>query len=182
VAGGALLAGGSLLAGLPPRATAGSSSAQDVDLLSFALTLEYLEAEFYAQAAASGALGGDVLSFAQVVGAHEREHVLRHESSLAGTAVAKPVFDFKGTTGDQALFLATAVVLEETAVAAYGGIVPQATKRVRAAAAMILSVEARHAAWARELAGRDVSPRGFDDARSVEETLARVAATGFVTG
>ena len=40
---------------------------------------------------------------------------------LGKAAVKKPKFDFKNTTGDQYTFLATAVALEDTGVAAYAG-------------------------------------------------------------
>ena len=43
------------------------------------------------------------------------------KSALGSKAVAKPTFDFKGTTDDPAKFTATSIVLEDTGVAAYNG-------------------------------------------------------------
>ncbi len=56
--GGGALVGGSAFAGLLPEIAAGKpSKKQDIAILNYALTLEYLEATFYEEAA--DALGGD---------------------------------------------------------------------------------------------------------------------------
>jgi rubrerythrin len=105
------------------------------------------------------------------------------KAALGKAAVKKPKFDFKGTTSDQAKFLATAVVLEDTGVKAYSG---QATRikqpAVTKAAVSILTVEARHASRFRSLAGKNFAPHSFDEARSMAQVLNAVKATGFITG
>jgi len=195
IAGGAVGVGGVLITGLPGLpgfagvtgtdvASAAETKDLATDILNYALTLEYLEAEFYTRASASGALRGEARSFARVVGGHERAHVEYLQKALGAAAVAKPTFDFKGTTEDQDLFLATAVVLEDTGVAAYNGKAADLIndKAVLAAAASVVSVEARHAAWARDIVGKTPAPIWLDTPKSQEQILAAVGRTGFITG
>ncbi|MCY7304501.1 MAG: ferritin-like domain-containing protein [Thermoleophilia bacterium] len=182
VAGGTIAVGGVVIGGLPKLVTAAPSPSQDVKVLNFALTLEYLEAEFYTQAVAGGALSGELLKFAKVVKAHEAAHVGFLKSALGGKAVAKPTFDFKGTTDDPAKFQATAIVLEDTGVAAYNGQGANVTKKILAAAASVVSVEARHAAWIRDIARKNPAPAAFDASKTSAQILSAVKATGFITG
>jgi hypothetical protein len=190
--GGAILAGGLLIGGLPAVAVAQEpSAAQDAEILNFALLLEYLESEFYVQAVASGVLSGEVLAFAETVRDHELAHVAFLQDVLGGAARAKPTFAFGNTVADQTAFLATAVVLEDTGVAAYNGQGPNLTKATLAAAAQIVSVEARHAAWVRRIvAGPRFANRPADlpAPAAVDAPLTRaqveqaVAQTGFIAG
>jgi hypothetical protein len=118
----------------------------DVDILNFALTLEYLEAAFYAEAVAKGKLSGETARFAKVVANHEAAHVKILKTVLGAKAISEPTFDFKDTVTNQTKFLATADVLENTGVHAYlgqvGNIKP---KKILGAAGSILPIEARHA-------------------------------------
>ncbi len=116
-------AGGGLIVGGIPVAfsRAQGTSKGDVDILNYALTLEYLEAAFYLEARDSGALSGKYQTFAEVVYEHEKAHVDALKKALGSAAVAEPKFDFKGTTGEQKLFADTAKVLEDTGVRAYQG-------------------------------------------------------------
>ncbi len=182
VAGGTIAVGGVILGGLPKLVTAAPSPSQDVQILNFALLLEYLEAEFYTQAEASGALSGETARFAKVVGGHERAHVAFLKKALGSKARSKPTFDFKGTTENQAKFQATAVVLEDTGVAAYNGQGPRLTKGTLGAAAQIVSVEARHAAWIRDIVRKNPAPVAFDEAKTKAQIEAAVGKTGFITG
>ena len=180
-AGGAIAVGGVVIGGLPALVTAAPGAAQDVEILNFALLLEHLEAEFYTQAENGGALDGEALEFAQTVGAHERAHVDFLLKALGDKANPKPTFDFKGTTEDQQMFLQTAIVLEDTGVAAYNGQGARLTKETLAPAATIVSVEARHAAWVRDIVGESPAPKAFDDLKSKQQIEAAVADTGFIT-
>ncbi len=181
--GGALIGGGVLLSGLPALAEARPSKRQDVAILNYALTLEYLEAAFYIEAVKKGAISGEVLSAARIVRDHEKAHVKFLKEALGSKAVKKPKFDFKNTTGDQALFLQTAVALEDTGVAAYAGQGPRLfQKPVVRAALSIHSVEARHAAHFRSLAGQNFAPNAFDKAKNMKQVLKIVNGTGFITG
>ncbi len=120
IAGGAAAAGVALPALATPAAFA-QSGGSDVDILNYALTLEYLEAAFYAEAVARGALSGELATFARTVAAHEQAHVDALKRALGGKAVKRPSFDFKGTTGSQDAFWRTALTLEDTGVEAYQG-------------------------------------------------------------
>jgi rubrerythrin len=182
VGGGSLLAGGVLMGGMPTLASAARRSKKnDVAILNYALTLEYLEAAFYNEAIKNGKLSGDVLAAAKIVQKHENAHVKALKKALGSAAVKKPKFDFKDTTSDPAKFLQTAVTLENTGVAAYSG---QATNilqpAVVKAAVSILTVEARHASRFNTLAGANFAPRSFDVPSSKKRVLKAVKATGFI--
>ena len=121
------LAGVGAFAALMPRsasARSGGSKANDVKILNYALTLEYLEAAFYAEALRVGGYTGAVGRFASVVASHEATHVATLKGVLGSKAVKSPSFDFKGTTRKWSTFLRTAKVLEDTGVAAYQGQAP----------------------------------------------------------
>jgi hypothetical protein len=181
VGGGAMIGSGVLLSGLPALAEARPSKKQDVAILNYALTLEYLESAFYVEAVKKGAISGVVLESAKIVRDHELAHVKALKSVLGKKAVKKPMFDFKNTTGDQKTFLATAVALEDTGVSAYAGQGPRISqKAVVVAALSIHSVEARHAAHFRSLAGMNFAPTAFDKARSMKQVLKIVKGTGFL--
>jgi ferritin-like protein len=92
VAGGALVGGGALLGALAPTAMAGTGTGRppsrfgsgDIGILNYALTLEYLERDFYNEAAKNDRrksfLGKDGKSFLTAViraGEHRRRRVLR---------------------------------------------------------------------------------------------------------
>ena len=183
IGGGSLIGGGILLSGVAAPALAKPSKKQDVKILNYALTLEYLEAAFYSEAVSKGAISGDALAAAKIVRDHELAHVKALKSVLGGAAVKKPKFDFMNTTGDQKTFLATAVALEDTGVAAYAGQGPRVSqKAVVQAALSIHSVEARHAAHFRSLAGMTFAPKAFDAAKSMKQVLKIVTKTGFIQG
>ncbi len=114
--------GGGLLLALPTMAGAADtrSNRQDIAILNFALTLEYLEAEFYVQAQASN-FGMRTGQFANVAGQHEAEHVDFLTNALGNRAVKKPAFAFGNAVTDPVVFRNTAVRLEDTGVAAYTG-------------------------------------------------------------
>jgi rubrerythrin len=191
VGGGAILGTSALLGALPGMAFGASKSpkaaASDVDILNFALTLEYLEAAFYAEAVSKGALKGETAKYAKVVSMDEAQHVAFLKTALGMHAVKKPSFDFKGTTANQATFQKTAMALEDTGVAAYAGAAPSiANKKTLAAALSVHSVEARHAAWIRNIIGKGSAPlpapQPFDAAMTKAQVLKVVTGTGFITG
>jgi len=177
--GGGALGGGALLALMTGEAKA--QGRRDVAILNFALTLEYLEAAFYTEAEEMGALDGELALFARVVGAHERAHVRGLKQALGRAAVAKPRFNFRGTTEDSGAFAETAQVLEDTGVSAYAGQAPLIkSDAVLDAALAIHTVEARHASWIRGINGDDEAPRAFDRPLTQRQVLRAVAGTRFI--
>jgi rubrerythrin len=164
------------------RARAASGlEASDVSILNYALVLEYLQASFYTEAERSRALSGKTAQATRVVGATERAHVKAFRELLGSRAVKRPAFNFQGTTEQQDQFLKTAVAFEDLAVAAYKGQAPKLKSRaVLAAAVGIHSVEARHAAWMRELFGITPAVNAFDEPASRTSTNRIVASTHFI--
>jgi hypothetical protein len=196
IGGSAVLGSGAIMGMLPELAAAKPSKKQDLAILNYALTLEYLESAFYQEAVASGAVTGAPLAFAKLVAGHEAAHVKALKSTikgLGGKAVAKPGFDFQGTTRDQAKFIGTAFVLENTGVHAYLGQAGRLkSKALLAAAASIVTVEARHASAIALIQAVDpyadqskgsVTPDGaFDTPLSMKQILKAVGDTGFIAG
>jgi hypothetical protein len=181
--GAGVVAGGGVLAALAaPAGAATKSKKNDVKILNYALTLEYLEAAFYVEAVKGGALSDEVLAAATIIRDHETAHVKALKKALGSAAVKEPEFDFQGTTAEQKLFLTTSIVLEDTGVAAYAGQVPNILQApVLIAAAQIHSVEARHASRVRSLnSPDDFSPVAFDKPKSMAAVLKAVKKTGFI--
>jgi len=158
-----------------------SSDRGDVAVLNYALTLEYVQAAFYSEAERGGALRGPLAEQARVVGAHERAHVTAFRRVLGTQAVAVPRFDFRGTTEEPEAFRKTAVAFEDLAVAAYKDQIPLLRQPAFLAAAVAIhSVEARHAAWIRRLAGVLPAAHAFDEPLPRAEVTRLVASTRFV--
>jgi Ferritin-like domain len=171
-----------VFAGVSRARAASDLPASDVSILNYALVLEYLQASFYTEAERSGALTGKTADAARVVGATERAHVRAFRDLLGTRAVKRPAFDFRGVTEQQEQFLKTAVAFEDLAVAAYKGQAPRLKSRsVLAAAVGIHSVEARHAAWMRQLFGITPAVNAFDQPASRSKVNRIVASTHFVT-
>jgi rubrerythrin len=180
-AGAALVGGLAVLEYRGPAAEAAPSQAQDRKIFNFALLLEYLQAAFYAAAVEHGGLKGEIRDFAEVVAEHEREHVAFLRTALGASARERPNFKFGDATRDQRKFISTAVLLENTGVAAYNGQVANLTKKAVAAAAEIVSVEGRHAAWISDLAGEEPAPRAADPGASAAAVAATLRKTGFLS-
>lgn len=141
-----------------------SSNAVLFDVLNYALTLEYLESEFYATGAAAVGLvpAGESAMAIQTIRDHEAAHVIFLKSAITaagGTPVSKPQFDFtaSGAFSDvftnYATFLAVAQTFEDTGVRAYKGRAAEVVMGgdYLTAALNIHSVEARHASHIRQM-------------------------------
>ncbi|GAB4047445.1 ferritin-like domain-containing protein [Spirosoma litoris] len=128
-----------------------------IDVANFALTLEYLEDEFYRTGlGTSGLVPSTDTTVITQISKHEAAHVALLKSALGAAAVAKPTFKYPaGTFTSYATFLATARVLEDTGVQAYKGQAPALIndKAILGVALQIHSVEARHASEIRRMLG-----------------------------
>ena len=166
-----------------PRAPA-AAAVSDIDIFNFGLRFEYLQATFYTQADELGTIGRmspRKQQWAHVLGAHERAHVKIIKSVLGSRAVRKPFFDFRGATETDDGFTRTAVAMEDLTVALLGGVTPRIQDRGLTAALFgLLTVEARHAAWARNIVGATPAAAAFDEPRSLAAVDRVVENTRFV--
>lgn len=179
-AGLAAGAGLGLLRQPAAAAAAAPSPAQDRAIFNFALLLEYLQSAFYTEAVKQGALTGDVRSFAEVVSKHEQAHVAYLRKALGSHARPRPQFEFGDATRSEPAFLKAAVLLENTGVLAYNGQAANLTKPALAAAAEIVSVEGRHAAWVSALAGDAPAPHAADVGEPSSEVVSALQSLGFL--
>jgi hypothetical protein len=175
--GGAAVAGGLI----PTAGAMAATPKGDVAIANFALTLEYLESAFYASALKHAGLTGEHQRFARLVHQHEAAHVAALKKMLGSAAVKRPSFAFGAAVQSQGAFTQTAITLEDTGVQAYQG---QAafikSDAVFKAALSIHPVEARHAAWIRNLGGMAPAPAAFNPALTKAQVLAAVGGTGFI--
>jgi rubrerythrin len=161
--------------------SARGSAAGDIEIVNYALTLEYLEADFYAQVIESGAVTDKkIAELAKSIGENEQAHVDVLKSTvqkLGGKPAAKPTTKFDEVlAGGPEMILTTAATVENLGAAAYLGQAGNIkSKEVLAAALSIHSVEARHAAALNTLVGKTVVPDGaFAKPASKEEVLKQV--------
>jgi len=174
LATGALF-GGSAVSPFVRRALA-QEGGGDVDVLNFALTLEYLEATFYSRAIRKGrGLGADTVRLVREIHDNEAAHVdaLRGTiKQLGGRPVEAPKVGFGDVFTNRSRFLGLAQTLEDTGVSAYNGAAPQIrSSEVLAAAGSIVQVEARHAALIRLMRDETPAPAAFDPALERKNVL-----------
>jgi rubrerythrin len=150
-------------------ANAAPSKAQDSQILRLVMQLEFAQVAFYEQALREGGLKGDLREFAQTSLGHEREHLAAIRGALGAKTVPKPSMEFGAKTKSANAFIAAATELEDLAVAGYNGQATNLTKHTLAAAAEIVSVEARHAAWVRAIAGEVAAPDPVDKPITAQE-------------
>jgi hypothetical protein len=180
LAGGGALAGGLALGGLPGHAAPEPSARQDAQILNFVLLFEHVQSQFYAQALNRAKLKGDLLDFAQVLTGQEGEHLASVRKALGAKAHKLPALDFGEAVTDPKSFAATALKLEDLGVAAYNAQAPNLTPGTLAAAAEIVSVEARHAAWIRDIVGQNPAPHAAEPVASPETVMKTLRGSGFI--
>lgn len=146
----------------------GQTSSGVIDVLNFALTLEYVEAGFYSKGiSTSGLVPAANSTYIQQITNDENKHVTFLKAvigQLGGTAVTAPTADYTGGNNkgggpfpdvftNYNTFLAVAQVFEDTGVRAYKGQAPAllGNQVVLTAALGIHAVEARHASAIRKL-------------------------------
>ena len=179
----AALGSAGILAALAAPARA-ADSVSDVDILNFGLRFERLQAAFYTQADELGTIHKMPAAkqrWAEVLGAHERAHVRILKKILGDKAGKRPFFDFHGVTETEDGFTRTAVAMEDLTVALLAGVTPRVhDRRLTAALFGLLTTEARHAAWARNIVGTTPVARSVDQARTLESVHGAVSRTHFI--
>jgi len=169
-----------------------SSGNKYVDPLNFALTLERLEATFYARGLDEfdeddlvesdliQRFGDPVQStlYEQLtmIGEHEQAHVdalVTTIEDLDGEPVGEDDVEFQFELDSPETFIETAATLETTGVSAYDGAINQfsGSDELLTAAATIATVEGRHSAYLNGLTGQSPFPEAFDEALQPEEVL-----------
>jgi len=212
VGGGLVLGGGALATfgtGVAYANNSDGDGVPDVDILNFALTLEYLEAAFYVQALGGAGTDGVPASdgefderqvrrsdafdgfgrrnretayeYLTTIRDHEVTHVDFLRGALADNAVGACTFNFSSALESVETFLATAQVLENTGVMAYDGAIRYVeTPDFLQAGAQIATVEARHAAYLNLVNETSPFPDAFDTGKPPSEIIEAVKATGFI--
>jgi Ferritin-like domain len=180
---GALVGSAGLLAlfGATDTAFAARATRRDVGILNYALLLEELQSAFYSEVERNKVLKGGLRRQSEIVGAHERAHVKALRKALGRRANKRPSFNFGEATESPKAFQQTAVAFEDLAVAAYKGQAHHISSRAYLTSAIAIhTVEARHAAWIRRLAGKSPTSTAFDDAKTQSTVEDIVGATRFI--
>jgi hypothetical protein len=167
--------------------TVDGDAVTDLEMLNYALTLEHLEATFYAKGledfcdeefANPDLICGELCpelrqitsKHVQVVGEYEAAHVdtlTKTIKKLGGDPVGATEYDFGYNTPSE--FLELAMTLENTGVPTYAGVTPSIQEDAYLSAALsIHSLEARYAAMFNVINGKSPFPNAFDQPKSME--------------
>ena len=171
--------GGHFAAG---EATAAAQQMSDLDILNYALTLEYLEADAYAAINQAGILSGRAATYFRLFGQDEADHVTAIAATirqLGGTPVAKPQFNFSSVPTSATEVVRFFQQVEAVGVSAYLGAAPMIRNLdILEAALSIHAVEAEHTAALADLVapGTDLfAPTAFPAPRTPDQVLQIVA-------
>ena len=174
------------------KRTAKKPTANDVVIANYALTLEYLEAAFYAGAVAANYADPDINAAAKILAEHEAAHVKALKGVLGRAAVKQPELNMDTVAAllaDQKTFITTAATIEPVGTAAYAGAAPYLSNAaVTKAALAIHSVEANHAAYtasivrAKGYGDTDPVPNAFNPAYGFKKTVGIVSGLKIVKG
>jgi Ferritin-like domain len=162
----------------------------DVGILNYAYALEQLEAAFYIKVLSAPYTGGSVSEMALL--ADIRDHEIAHreffKNALGSGAIGGLTPDFSTINfSDRTSVLAAAKAFEDTGVSAYNGAGKLlTTPAYLTLAGKIVSVEARHAAWIRDIISNGtfadstvVNAQGLDVVATPAEVL--VIANSYLT-
>lgn len=153
----------------------------DLAVLSFALTLEYFEADFYERLVEENILSGADQDLAKVLLENERDHVDALEvavNGFGGRAPKRPRPDFaKLLAGGPEAVLGRAAEIENIGASAYLGQAARIQNEdILAAALSIHAIEARHAAVLNRRVGLPFVPDGaLASPMTSDEVLSRVS-------
>jgi rubrerythrin len=158
---------------------AAAKTGGDIDILNYALVLEYLELDFYLTGLSRNLLKGRDLELVTTISDHEKSHVAAFTGAiktLGGTPITRPKFNYPANswlTRDG--LLRNASTLEELGVSAYQGQVPLIQHPdVLAAGAAVAGVESRHASVLATLIGGDPFPSPIEEHRTKAQVMAVV--------
>jgi hypothetical protein len=160
--------------------SSGGSQKQDLEIVQYALTLEYLETDFYNAVIKSGVIKDKKLAeAATMIRDNEQEHVdaLTQTVKQLGGTPKRPKTNFDSVIkGGADMVLQTAATVENLGAAAYLGQAPRIqSKDVLAAALAIHTVEGRHAAALNDAVGKTIVPDGaFAKPASMAQVLPKV--------
>jgi hypothetical protein len=176
--------GGAAMLGVLAAPSDAIADVGDVEILQFGLRFERLQATFYTQADEVGTIArmSDAKQrWARTLGAHERAHVKIIKQVLGPNVEPRPFFSFGDAIESGEAFTRTAVAMEDLTVALLAGVIPAVKNRELTAALFgLLTVEARHAAWARSIVGSTPAPHAIDEPRSLASVRGAVARTHFI--
>ena len=184
VGGGVIVAGGVLLGGLPEVSPAARSNAQDVEILNSCCCWRSWRQVFTRTPRHGGALKGEARGLRQDRGCPRTG--ARRRSSQGDSAASRPsrtpTFDFQAILRptSEAMFAAGHRRCSRTPPSPPTTARPEPDEADARAAAPIVSVEARHAAWIRDIVGEPASPQATDTPATARQVQRVIARTGFV--
>ena len=168
----AAVTGGVAAAG-PLAARAMADIKDDLGLMEYLLTMEYVQSGLYRDALKALSLSSDAARLAEELRDEEVEHVDALRATIeeaGGTPPERVPLEFGPAIASEAAFLKLANTLEDTAVSAYNGAAPRLESReFLAVFASLAQVEARHSALVRLLRDKPPAPLAFDKASNRQD-------------
>jgi hypothetical protein len=180
----AAIGSGTLVGALAAPPLAGAK-VDEVSILNYALGFEFLQSTFYTETERVGTVARMArrkATWARTLGAHERAHVAILKKVLGRNAIRRPSFNFGGVTESEGAFTRTAVAMEDLTVALLTGQLARVrTPALVAAFFSLLTVEARHAAWARRIGGFRPVGQALDEPKTLAQVDRVIQSTGFIS-
>jgi hypothetical protein len=173
----AAIVGGVAAAG-PLATRALADIKDDVGLLEYLLSLEYIQSGLYRDAIKQTSLSSEVTRLASALRDQEVEHVDALRATIedaGGRAPDRLPLDFGDALRSEGSFLKLANTLEDTAVSAYNGAAPRVESReFLAVFASIAQVEARHAALVRLAREKPPAPLPLDKSSNRQDVRTKI--------
>ena len=162
------------------EAPAATAPGRETTILNWFLLFEFVQQALYERAATTPSIRGELRRFATDAAAHEADHVDRLTRVLGAAARSRPSMRLGDAVRGEGRFTAAALSLEETATAIFIGQAANLSRDGIRTVAPIVSVDGRHAAWIRAIAGRLPVPRAADSPKTPREALAVLDRIGIV--